>query len=128
MDGLNPCTNCAVRAQCQPWGAEHFAADGIFIKEMRIPKAGTIVPQHSHKYDHTSFVASGSVTFEGQTIEAPAALYIPAGKKHTFTSLVDDTLVLCIHNVGRTGGVEVREEHQLIAEGKASCLATPEVV
>lgn len=31
-----------------------------------------------------------------------------------FESLEDDTLVLCIHNVSRTGGVQVRDEHQIV--------------
>jgi len=91
-----------------------MAADGVFIKEMRIPKSGTLVPQHSHEYDHTSFVAKGSVTCEGKTYHAPFPIYIKAGVKHMFQSLEDDTLVLCIHNVSRAGHVEVREEHQIV--------------
>lgn len=111
---LIPCNSCAVRAECQPYGEEYTAADGVFIKEMRIPKAGTVVPQHSHEYDHTSFVANGSVMFEGRKVIAPAPLFIPAFKKHTFIALEDDTLVLCIHNVSRTSAVQVFEEHQIL--------------
>jgi quercetin dioxygenase-like cupin family protein len=88
---------------------------------MHIPKAGTIVPQHSHAYDHTSFVASGSVAVRGgpsgpSIVQAPAPIFIPAGVKHSFTSLEDNTLVLCIHNVSRAGFVEVREEHQIVGD------------
>lgn len=111
----SPCENCAVKAECQPYGAEYIAADGVFIKEMMIPKAGTIVPQHSHAYDHTSYLAKGSVLFEDKRYDAPFPIYVPAFKKHTFTSLEDNTLVLCIHNVSRKGEVEVHEEHHLIA-------------
>lgn len=117
----SPCETCLVRAQCQPYGKEYTAADGVFIKEMRIPKAGTLVPQHSHEHDHTSYVAKGSVdvwaddVFLGQC-DAPHPIYIRAGVKHRFRSREDDTLVLCIHNVSRTGSVEVREEHQIIKD------------
>jgi quercetin dioxygenase-like cupin family protein len=110
----SPCDTCAVRAECQPYGNEYTAADGVFIKEMCIPKAGTLVPQHSHEYDHTSFVAKGAVICEGITYRAPYPIYIRAGVKHMFESLEDDTMVLCIHNVSRTGSVEVREEHQIV--------------
>lgn len=114
-----PCNGCAARAVCQPHGEEHVS-DGVGVKEMIIPKSGTIVPQHSHEYEHISYVARGLVKVSSSDkpgerfIKAPAAINIPAGVKHTFTSLVDDCLVLCIHNVSRNGTFEVREEHQII--------------
>jgi hypothetical protein len=111
----SPCNSCAVSAQCQPYGAEFLAADGVFIKEMRIPFRDTLVPQHSHAHDHTSYLAKGSVECNGVRYDAPAPIYIPAGVKHMFRSLEDDTLVLCIHNVSRTGAVEVLEENQPFA-------------
>jgi hypothetical protein len=111
----NPCENCACRAECQPYGNEYLAADGVWIKEMIIDKAGTIIPQHSHQFDHTSYLARGSVLFEGKRYDAPFPIFVPAFKKHTFESLVDNTMVLCIHNVSRHGEVKIHEEHQLIA-------------
>lgn len=116
MDCANPCQNCKVNSICQPYGIEYTAADGVFIKEMRIPDANTVVPQHSHKFDHTSFLAVGSVIFEGKQYDAPHPFYIPAFKKHTFQSLTPNTLILCIHNVSRSGEVEIAEEHQLSEE------------
>jgi hypothetical protein len=116
----SPCEKCETREECLAWGEEYMAADGVFIKEMRLPKAGTLVPQHSHEYDHTSFLAKGSVLFEGKELKAPTPIFIPAGKKHTFVSLEDDTLILCIHNVSHTGKIEIREEHTL--EEALQCL------
>jgi len=118
---MTPCDTCAVRAQCQPYGDEYLAADGVFIKEMRIPKSGTIVPQHSHEYDHTSFLAQGRISARADGVDigefvAPTPIFVKAGVKHSFLSLEDNTLVLCIHNVSRTGAVEVREEHQIIGD------------
>lgn len=110
-------------AEDQPYGVELKMADGVFIKQMAIPRAGTLIPQHSHKYDHTSMLAVGAIrvwqdgALRGD-FTAPTGLTIKAGTKHTFLSLVDDTVVYCIHNIartgrsGRTGEVEIADEHQ----------------
>lgn len=111
MSCSNPCVACPVNSICQPYGNEYEAADGVWIKEMRIPHANTIVPQHSHEYDHTSYLATGRVLFEGKEYSAPYPFYIPAHKMHTFQSLTDDTLILCIHNISRSGIVEIHEEN-----------------
>lgn len=107
----SPCVSCAVRAECQPYGNEFTGADGVFFKEMRIAKAGTLVPQHSHAYDHTSYLVTGAVEVDGKRYDAPAPIYIPAHQMHTFLSLVDHTFVLCVHNVSRTGSVEIAQEN-----------------
>lgn len=118
---MSPCETCAVRAQCQPYGKEYTAADGIFVKEMTIPRSGTLVPQHSHEYDHTSFLATGSIRAWADGVllgefTAPYPLFVKAGVKHSFLSLQDNSLILCLHNILRTGAVEVREEHNLIGD------------
>jgi quercetin dioxygenase-like cupin family protein len=119
------CATCPV--QCgfgrlpdalQPFGEDFQTADGVFIKQMVIPRSGTIVPQHSHVYDHTTMLAKGILKVEvaGELAVvhyAPAAIFIRAGVKHLLTSLEDDTIAYCIHNVSRNGSVEVQEEHQI---------------
>lgn len=113
----NGCTSCE-RAGIQPYGIEEHTADGVFIKQMVIPKAGTVVPQHSHSYDHTTMLAAGSMLVKSDLMDraelrhAPAAIFIPARVKHTFTSMVDHTVAYCIHRE-RDGGASVHEEHQL---------------
>lgn len=101
----------------QPYGVEIHGADGVFIKQMIIPKAGTLVPQHSHTYDHTWMLALGSARLweDGRLVgdkKSPCGITIKAGTKHTFMSLEDNTIGYCIHNVSRTGDVEIVEEHQ----------------
>lgn len=112
-----PCTDCA---GCpQPFGIEIFTADGVFIKEMRIPKARTLVPQHSHAYDHTSMLARGSIrmwrdgAYCGEKV-APCGIFIAAGVKHSFLSLEDDTIIYCVHNLHGSEAVEVVEEHEIV--------------
>ena len=102
----------------QPYGVEIHFSDGIFIKQMHIPKAGTIVPQHAHEYDHLSMLAAGAVrVWAGGLSEkeyvAPIGIPIAAGVKHRFLSLVDNTVIYCIHNISRTGEVDIAEEHQI---------------
>jgi quercetin dioxygenase-like cupin family protein len=110
----SPCVSCLARASCQPIGREYITSDGkTFVKEMDIAEAGTIIPQHSHPYEHISYVARGAVLFDGRLIRSgtpEAAILVPAFKKHTFQAMEPDTLVLCIHS----GTPVIHEEHELV--------------
>ncbi len=102
----------------QPPVVEFVEADGIFIKQMYLHEVGTLVPQHSHKYEHVSMLACGAVRVwvDGDLVgdfEAPRPIIIQANRKHLFQSLLPDTIIYCIHNIERTGAVEIAEEHQL---------------
>lgn len=115
--------SCEVCELCieQPPHWEHVSVDGIFIKQMYLKDAGTLVPQHSHVYDHTSMLAMGKIEawagneYLGE-FTAPAPLFIKAKVKHTFLSLVPDTLIYCIHNESHR---QIYEEHQLDAHSIA---------
>lgn len=104
--------------QIQPFGVEIHTADGVFIKQIHIPFAETIVPQHSHQYSHHSMLARGSVLFWSEDKEpvkycAPTAIYIEARIKHTFMSLEPDTIFYCIHNLHGKEDVEIAEHHEI---------------
>jgi quercetin dioxygenase-like cupin family protein len=99
------------------WGA----IDGIFIKQMPLPKRDDVVIQHRHVWDHATMVAKGAVYVvrEGgpsEAHEAPAMIHIIAGISHSFIALKDDTLLYCIHNLHGEQAVKVLAEHGL-AEG-----------
>lgn len=103
----------------QPYGVEIRMADGIFIKQITVPLAMTLIPQHAHTYDHTSMIAVGTfrVWKDGALVgdvSAPTGLLIAAGIKHAFLSLTAGATLYCIHNVSRTGEMEIQEEHQLV--------------
>ncbi len=112
------CSNCLEVAAEQPYGVEIFTADKVFIKQMAVPKAGTLVPQHAHKYDHTSLLAVGSVIVSADGISqkhhAPYGIFIKAGVKHSFMTLEDNTIIYCIHSLHRGGHVAISEEHQIV--------------
>jgi quercetin dioxygenase-like cupin family protein len=97
--------------------AEFRTPDNIFIKEMNLKTAGMVVRQHSHKYGHTTLLASGSVRAwrDGESLGdfvAPTQIYIPAHTKHAFVSLEPNTLAYCIHRLeDGEASVEIHEAH-----------------
>lgn len=125
---MTPCKNCAgcnlEPAAEQPPDHVEFTADGVFVKQMLIPRAGTIIPQHSHAYEHLSMLALGSVRVWKDGVfdreyTAPEGILIPANVKHTFQSLEDATIIFCIHNVARSEHVEISSEHHLVTRDEA---------
>lgn len=109
----------------QPYEVDIMMADGIFIKQITVPNAMTLIPQHAHVYDHTSMIAVGAfrVWKDGALlgdIHAPTGLLIEAGAKHAFLSLTDGATLYCIHNVSRTGEMEIQEEHQIVGRERPS--------
>lgn len=103
----------------QPYGIEVYEADGLFLKQMIIPRARTFVPQHSHAYEHLTMLVRGAVNVWKDGVfdrryEAPAGILIAAGVKHLFRSLLDNTELWCIHNLHNEAVVKVLEEHQLV--------------
>lgn len=105
----------------QPHGVEHYTADGVYIRQIVIAKKNSIIPQHSHVYGHMTMLVKGGITvwedgvLKGNHV-APSGIFIKAGVKHRFLTLEDDTILYCIHNISRTGEVEIAEEHQVLEE------------
>lgn len=96
----------------QPYGVRVRSADGVQVVEMNIPDVGTIVPQHVHRYAHLTMVARGSVEVWRNgvglgVVSAPGAIEVPAGVAHTLQSREPDTVCYCIHNVARSGEIEI---------------------
>ena len=92
--------------------------DGIYIRQILIPKADSMVPQHSHAWNHVTMLARGSVYVWKDGVldrryQAPTRIEIKAGVKHLFLTLEDNTLLFCIHNLHDEAAVKVLEEHQL---------------
>lgn len=79
----------------------HYIAGGVYAKEWQ-GKAGSRIEQHTHNYDHLSYLAFGSVevVVEGQTTvyTGPVGINIRAHKQHTVHALTD-CLWLCIHAI-----------------------------
>lgn len=97
---------------------EFHLADDVFIKSGLFEEVDTRIPQHSHEYDHTSFIACGAVKvwcdeeYLG-VYAAPCGIFIKKHAKHTFVTLVPNTVILCIHNISRNGMIEIHDLHEL---------------
>lgn len=78
---------------------DHHFGGGVYIKRTFIP-VGVKLTQHSHKYDHLSVLAQGTVVVSingrGRSVVAPAIVTIEAGKKHDVMAITD-AVWLCIH-------------------------------
>ena len=103
----------------QPDEVSIAIADGMFVKHYRVQKAGTYLPQHSHRYDHVSLVCHGSVRVwvDGRYLgvfAAPKSIEIKANTKHLFEVMEDNTTLACIHRIDRTGEIEIAEEHRIV--------------
>lgn len=102
----------------QPIESDLSITADLFVKWHRIPRANTILPQHSHSYAHVSVISYGGVdlweenSFKG-TYFAPASVKVPAKRKHTFITKMDNTVILCIHRIDKDGGPEIYEENSL---------------
>ena len=98
-------------------GIKHNFSDGMYAKEMFIPK-GYVVGQHAHKFSHLSILAKGKVvvrTDEGVAeYAAPACLEIKEGINHAIEAL-EDTVWFCIHATNETDVDNI--DKVLIAEG-----------
>ena len=94
-------------------GWQITVCDDLFIKQMVLEEAGIEVPQHVHKYDHATLLTLGSVRVWRDDVlwgefRAPQILEIEAGIRHRFVSITPAVLY-CIHNVHRTGELEMKE-------------------
>ena len=101
----------------QPEKWEIVTADGVFIKQMYLERRGNIVPQHVHEYDHHTMLATGAVRVwinkhDGKDYHAPCAIFVEAGKQHTFMALKNDTVLYCIHRL-HDGEVKLLAEGSL---------------
>lgn len=99
---------------------EFTTVDGMYIRQEVLP-ARTMMPQHSHQFDHSSLLAKGRVVLwrDGEpegVYAAPAVLVIRAGVKHAFQTLGDSALIYCLHNLHGKEWVQVLEEHDLIED------------
>jgi mannose-6-phosphate isomerase-like protein (cupin superfamily) len=82
----------------EPEMRHHFGG-GVYAKETFIP-AGKWLVQHTHKFDHLSVLAQGSIELivDGtvSVVHAPTCLTIQANKHHGVRSLTD-VVWYCIH-------------------------------
>lgn len=108
----------------QPIETTLHLSDGTYVKSYTVARANTGLPQHSHSYSHTLYVAAGSLEAwqDGVSrgiVTAPAGILIPAHTKHFFKTLEDRTTILCIHALTDGDEPEIEDEHIVKVDGAA---------
>ena len=103
---------------------QHHFGGGVYAKETFIP-AGKWLVQHTHKFDHLSVLAQGSIELivDGtvSVVHAPTCLTIQANKHHGVRSLTD-VVWYCIHATDCTDEDKIDEvliapvDHKKVAE------------
>jgi len=77
----------------------HNFSDGLYAKEMTIPKDFFIV-QHVHNFSHLSILAKGKVIVRTDDSEkmygAPACIEIKSGVHHSIQA-IEESVWFCIH-------------------------------
>lgn len=99
-------------------GCDYRSSDDIMFLPIIVPLKGTKIPQHVHAFDHTTMITKGSVRVwvEDKLLgdfKEDAFIEIKAHKAHKFETLEDNTKICCVHNISKTGKVEIEAEHQL---------------
>jgi quercetin dioxygenase-like cupin family protein len=85
--------------------AEEVAAGGIGVRAIHLPYAGDGFENHTHDYDHLTYLAKGSVIAYApdQMVEkifhAPRMIMTKAHVPHQFVANEDDTHLMCLHTV-----------------------------
>ncbi|HEV2097706.1 MAG TPA: hypothetical protein VGR45_02135 [Stellaceae bacterium] len=101
------------------YGVEIREADGIYLRQITIPQAGSLIPQHAHKYDHLTMLVKGEIYVayadQCEWHKAPAAIHIRKDTKHTFLSVTNDVEIWCVHNLRNSQDPEIVEEYNLVA-------------
>ena len=99
------------RAPNQPETMSLTIYAGIYYRVWHVPDADTLIPQHSHTWDHITAVLQGMVRVWRDDellgdFMAPATIRIPAGRLHRFMTLTPGCVFACIHNADHLDGDE----------------------
>jgi hypothetical protein len=91
---------------------KHTYADGVYVREIFIPK-GLMIVGKIHRHSHPNFLMQGEVsvlTEEGaQRIKAPLSMISPAGTKRVVYTHAD-TVWITVHVTEKTDLTEIEEQ------------------
>ena len=103
-------TDCEQKAE--------WASGNIYIRRVRLAKAGDVLHGHTHNFDHTTIVFTGAVhvhaTCEAgcnkkQDFAAPSHFLVRKDWRHEITALVDGTEFWCVYSHRDPQGNVVQE-------------------
>jgi quercetin dioxygenase-like cupin family protein len=109
--------------EAEAFRVTEWVSGNIFIRQMYFPTAGYVVVGHAHEFDHTTYIARGSVLIERmgpmgeveRSVTKKASdgfnwILIEAGVIHRLTALENDCMGHCVY-AHRTPQGEVVAEY-----------------
>lgn len=83
---------------------------GIYFRSTLLSK-GDIITQHTHDYDHATYVGSGAARLfindiKSGDIQAGHAVKIAANTRHHFEALEPNTRLVCVHDVASAESIK----------------------
>lgn len=89
---------------------DSLIVDNVFVKMIPLTCVGDKVNGHAHAFDHITLLSVGKVLMRHDNGEnvytAPHLIITPKGITHEFISLVDFSLLSCIHAIRDGDGVD----------------------
>lgn len=89
----------------------HHFGRNFYVKQVNFSK-DKVLSQHKHKFDHLSWLSTGSVLLKADgkesLISGPKMIEIPAGVEHEVRSLTD-VVWLCMHATSETDVEKIDE-------------------
>jgi len=91
----------------------------LWVKQMHFENPGDKMQGHSHKFDHPTLVATGSVkvTVEGisTVFRAPHIIFIAKDKVHEIEAIEPGTVAYCIHPIRGEKQEDIYDHSQIPA-------------
>jgi len=103
---------------CEQPDHGEYASGNIFLRRVRLAKAGDVLPGHTHNFDHTTFVSLGRIHVlvdcpcgkqKEQEFGPGEHFLVKADHRHTITALTDDVQFHCIYAHRNPQGEVVQE-------------------
>lgn len=93
---------------CEQRESGEYASGNIFLRHVRLAKAGDVLQGHTHHFDHTTFVVSGRVRIHAtcdkgcrprtQEFAPGESFLVRKDWRHEATALSDDVHFVCVYS------------------------------
>lgn len=100
---------------------KHTFADGIYVREIFIPK-GKVIVGKIHRHSHPNFLMSGEVLVVTESggkehLKAPLSMISPSSTKRVVYALTD-VVWITVHNVGEERNLDKIEDRVIVKSFK----------
>ncbi len=112
MDGSNAWPDSSPRDAPGEWEDKQPYSHAVHVHGQqflvwRFPRAGGMIPPHSHPYEHDSILLQGTVTLTGDhegrngiRVTAPDTVFFKPGVSHSIKALTDNVIMIHVYPFG----------------------------